>query len=194
MPTKDYVRFLRELLAHPKGVGAVAPSSERLGRRMVQWIDWGQVNSVVEWGPGTGVFTRLILESKRSSTKFIAIESSPVFAAFLQERFPTLTVANESVSNIQAVCRSQGVSEVDATICGLPWACFSDSLQRMYLEALVTVLRPEGQFATFAYVHGVFLPSAYRFRKKLREYFREVRYSRIVWLNLPPAIVYYCRR
>jgi phospholipid N-methyltransferase len=37
------------------------------------------------------------------------------------------------------------------------------------------------------------LPSARRFRRKLRDYFNEVRIDRTVWVNVPPAFVYQCR-
>ena len=59
---------------------------------------------------------------------------------------------------------------------------------------MLEVLRPGGQFATFAYVPGQALPAAHRLRRKLREVFSEVTTSRVVWRNTPPAFVYRCRR
>ena len=105
-----------------------------------------------------------------------------------------MTVLQESVANIEELCRQQGVSEVDAIVCGLPWAAFSDQDQTAYLDAMMKVLKPGGHFATFAYLQGMVLPAARRFRKKLRSYFGEVRMSPTVWLNVPPAFVYQCRR
>ena len=47
---------------------------------------------------------------------------------------------------------------------------------------------------TFAYVHGAGLPWGRSFRRLLERSFSEVRTSPVVWRNLPPAIVYRCRK
>ncbi len=194
MAVREYGRFICEYLLHPVRVGAVAPSSRGLALRMVQWIDWESVNAAVEYGPGTGAFTAQILQSKRPGTEFFAVELNSQFAATLAGRFQDVTVLQDSVANIEALCRQQGVSEVDAIVCGLPWAAFSDRDQTDYLDAMMSVLRPGGHFATFAYLQGMVLPAARRFRRKLQSYFGEVHVSPTVWRNLPPAFVYQCRR
>jgi len=194
MVGREYGRFFCEFLLHPVRVGAIAPSSRGLALRMVRWIDWERVNTVVEYGPGAGVFTAEILQCKRPGTEFFAVELDSQFAALLARRFPDLTLLHDSVANIEALCRQQGVSEVDAIVCGLPWAAFSDRDQTAYLDAMMRVLKPGGHFATFAYLQGMILPAARRFRGKLLSYFGEVQVSPVVWLNLPPAFVYQCRR
>ena len=54
-------------------------------------------------------------------------------------------------------------------------------------------LAPDGMFTTFTYVHAFWLPRARRFRHRLECFFAEVKTSRIVWRNVPPAFVYRCR-
>ena len=191
---REYGRFACEFLLHPVWVGAIAPSSRELALRMVRWIDWECAGTVVEYGPGTGAFTAQILQCKRPGTAFFAVELNSQFAATLARRFPDVTILQDSVANIEALCRQQGVSEVDVIVCGLPWAAFSDREQTTYLEAMMRVLKPGGHFATFAYLPGMVLPAARRFRRKLRSFFVEVQVSPTVWLNIPPAFVYRCRR
>ena len=191
---REYGRFAGEFLLHPVLVGAIAPSSRELALRMVRWIDWESACTVVEYGPGTGAFTEQILQCKRPDTAFFAVELNSQFAAALAGRFPDVTILQDSVANIEALCQQQGVSEVDAIVCGLPWAAFSDREQSAYLDAMMRVLKPGGHFATFAYLPGMVLPAARRFRGKLRSFFGEVRVSPTVWMNIPPAFVYQCRR
>ena len=62
------------------------------------------------------------------------------------------------------------------------------------LRELRRVLKPGGQFVTFAYLQGLLLPAGRRFRAKLKRSFSDVTKSKIVWRNLPPAFVYRCRR
>ncbi len=194
MSVKQCAKFLVEFVRRPGVVGAVAPSSPVLARRMVEWIDWQNVHTVVEYGPGTGSFTGRILEAMQPGTRFFALEINPRFVAALAESYPKVSVYQESVGNVEAVCRKEGVKQIDAVICGLPWAAFADTDQTAYLDALMAVLRPGGQFVTFAYLQGLLLPAGQRFRRKLHRYFSSVQRSKTAWRNFPPAFVYRCRR
>ncbi len=194
MSVREHAGFLLQFLSNPGEVGAVAPSSARLAAAMVEWIDWPGVRTVVEYGPGTGRFTGQILSRMSPQAKLVAIEINPRFVAALAERFPAVAVYQESVAEVKAVCRREGIGEVDAIVSGLPWASFSADDQDACLRGMMTVLRPGGQFVTFAYLQGLLLPAGRRFRAKLRQCFSRIEISKTVWRNLPPAIVYRCRR
>jgi phospholipid N-methyltransferase len=187
-------RFFMEFLSSPGSMGAVIPSSKHLARKILEWVNLAEARTVVEYGPGTGAFTDLIVRTLPSDTKFFAIELNEKLADVCRDRHPQVPVYVESVSNVEDVCRREGVSQVDCVISGLPWSCFSENLQTDILEATARVLRAGGEFITFAYPQGLLLPAGQRFRKKLQEYFTEVSRSPIEWRNFPPAFVYYCRR
>lgn len=186
--------FLKTFLRRPGQVGAIAPSSRHLAAAMVDWFDWERMKNVVEYGPGTGVFTEAILQRLQPGSKFFAIERSPELCAITRQRCPTADVCEASVEDVAELCRQRGIEAVDGIICGLPWASFPDGLQRSCLEAMKTVLVPGGQFATFAYWQGLLMPAAHRFRRRLDEYFSHIETSPTVWRNLPPAFIYRCRR
>lgn len=161
---------------------------------MVEWIDWGEVAAVVEYGPGTGVFTERILSEIKPGTHFFGIEINPIFFATVQQRFADVRFYNDSVENVETLCEQQGIEEVDAIVCGIPWAAFSEDVQEKWMDAMMRVLCPGGQFVSFAYLHGFALPAGRRFKNKLHELFSSVEYSATVWTNLPPAFVYRCRK
>lgn len=194
MSLREKARFLSEFVKKPGSVGAVAPSSPSLTEKMVEWIDWPNARTVIEYGPGTGAFTGRIRECLRSPSRLLAIEVNPQFAAALQRRYPDVRVCRESVTNVEAVCRREGVAEVDAIVCGLPWAVFGPKEQAEILGGMMAVLKPRGQFVTFAYLQGLLLPGARRFRASLRRHFSHVERSQTAWRNLPPAFVYRCRK
>lgn len=161
---------------------------------MVDWIDWDTARGVVEYGPGTGVFTEAIVPRLHRDAKFFAIERSPDLCDITRSRCPGVTVFEDTVANVEQLCTQQGMESVDAVICGLPWAAFPESLQTACMDSLMRVLRPGGQFATFAYWQGLLLPAGRRFRSRLDDYFDTVQCSPTAWRNLPPAFVYRCRR
>lgn len=194
MALNQIARFLPQFFKAPGAIGAIAPSSQGLARRMVEWIDWPHVQAVVEYGPGTGVFTGAILASMRPEARFFAIEINTKFYESLTKTFSKARIYNDSVENVEALCAQEGIEKVDAVICGLPWAAFSKSAQSRFMDAMLNVLRPGGQFVTFAYLQGLALPAGRRFKKTLKENFSTIEYSPIVWKNLPPAFVYRCRR
>jgi len=189
-----HVRFLREFLSRPRGIGAVAPSSTRLAKEITRGIDWSRVQVAVEFGPGTGVFTEYILSNLPPQAKFFVIERNPALADCFRRRYPQVALHEDCAGNIRQICQRQGVDQVDCVISGLPWAIFSEALQIRLLEALHSILKPGGQFTTFAYLQGLLMPNGRRFRKKLDVYFTEISRSPLVWLNLPPAFVYRCKK
>ncbi len=187
-------RFLGQYLLHPIRTGAIAPSSQFLARTIVEWIDLPSAQTVLEYGPGTGVFTTRILERMPAASRFVAIELNSNLAEIFRRRHPQVTLVEDSVANVGAICERLGLGEVDCIICGLPWASFPESLQTRILDQMMTVMSPRGQFVTFAYLQGLLLPPGRRFAGLLPKYFTHVSKSRTVWLNLPPAFVYQCRR
>jgi phospholipid N-methyltransferase len=191
---REYRSFLKQFIRNPKAIGAIAPSSGILARRICNLVQWNEVNAVLEYGPGTGALTKHIVKCLQPETKFLAIEINKRFADMLQQRFPEIQVCQDSVANIANLCRQQGIESVDSILSGLPWASFSERDQNECLGATVEILSPGGQFITFGYLQGLLLPAGVRFRKKLKSLFSEVKMSRPVWANLPPAFIYVCRR
>ncbi|OYP38948.1 ribosomal RNA adenine dimethylase domain-containing protein [Rhodopirellula sp. MGV] len=159
---------------------------------MVDSFDWSSVRGVVEFGPGTGVFTEGVLKRLHPDAKFVAIERSPEMVAIARQRCPQANIVEDSVTNLDAICDAAGIGEVDAVLCGLPWASFPDSLQREIMNVTLNRMAPGARFATFAYWQGVVLPAGRRFSQLLRSSFQDVGRSHTVWRNLPPAFVYRC--
>lgn len=188
----EAIAFLKEFVKHPTKVGAIAPSSPGLVDAMVDWFDWDEVRSVVEFGPGTGVFTSSISNHLHQDATFFAVERSAEMAEIAKERCPNVTIFEDSATNLDQLCDQVGIDKIDAVICGLPWASFPESLQQDIMDTMISRMRPGAQFATFAYWQGVVLPAGRRFSRRLRSSFDKVERSHTVWRNLPPAFVYRC--
>lgn len=191
--TDHAVRFLKEFVTRPQEIGAIVPSSPALAREVVRSVDWDEVQVAVEYGPGLGAITREIL-TRTEGKDFFVIELNEAYAERFQRTFPHVPLYRDSVANVVSIAAEHGVEAIDCVISGLPWAIFSDAVQEELLDAMFQVLRPGGQFVTFAYMHGLALPAGRRFRDKLSQRFRKVERSPVVWRNTPPAVVYHCVR
>lgn len=189
------VKLLREFIADPEMVGAIAESSSFLARMIVEGLDLQNAEAVLEYGPGTGAVTDYILPQLNPRTKFAAIEVNSEFAACFRARHPNVTLIEDSVANVRTICDSAGIKAADCIVSGLPWGGFPYAIQVKLMDEMMTVLRPGGAFVTFAYVHAAGLqPRGRRFAALLPRYFTTVTKSPVVWLNVPPAFVYRCRR
>lgn len=159
---------------------------------MIAGIRIEQARVIVEYGPGTGAFTSMILRHKPPAAMFLAIEKSPFMAAAFRTRFPDIPLFEDRAENVSTILGTLGAASADCIISGIPWAFMSFADQEALLEATHGALSHTGVFTTFAYVHGALTPRGVNFRKRLRNYFPRVDTSRVAWLNLPPAFVYRC--
>ena len=184
------LNFIKQFIIHPTQTGAIWPSSAELGHVITDAACLSEASVIVEWGPGTGVFTEQILQKKSGDALFFAMELNPDFVRATQARCPTAQIYHDSATKTSTILAQHQKSQCDAIICGLPWAAFDESLQDALLDTLLEVLHPGARFLTFAYLQGLLLPAGRRFRQKLQSRFSRVTTTRTVWRNTPPAFVY----
>ncbi|MBB5083993.1 class I SAM-dependent methyltransferase [Nonomuraea endophytica] len=170
------------------------PSGKALARQITSPIPAMGQPVVVELGSGTGAFSRAIQERLDGRGRHLALDVNERFTALLAERFTGLDAVTADARDLAAILAERGFGQADAIISGLPWASFRQERQRELLDAVVDALSPEGAFTTFAYIHARQFTPARRFRRLLADRFEEVVLGRTVWANLPPALVYHCRR
>lgn len=191
---RDHGRLLRALVERPVHTGAIAPSSRRLGRAMIEGIGLETATTIAELGPGTGVFTRLIEERSRRDAVVLVFEINPGLAQPLVADFPRFQIVNDSAEHIAHHLRANGRATVDCVVSSLPWAGFPPDLQRRLLRAVADAMRPGARFVTFAYASAAWLPAGRHFRALLEATFGKVERTPTVWRNVPPAFVYRCER
>ncbi len=183
----DVRDFIKQYIKNPKTVGAIAPSSEKLAYKMIEDINFFNVSCIVEYGPGTGVFTEKILSKKKDSTVFIAIEYNADFYKILKDRFKYETnfiLINDSAENLKEYLNKYNIDKVDYIVSGLPFASLPNAMSKKILLITKDVLKAKGEFITFQYS---------LFKMKLfRMYFDKIKIKKVL-LNLPPAYVLKCK-
>ena len=186
--------FLQQFVRSPRTVGAVLPSSAALAQAMLAPIDFKTARTIVEFGPGTGAFTRAITSRLAPSCRYLGIEVNPIFVRALAAQFPCLAFVGGTAADLTEILAQARIDAVDAIVCGLPWASLPISLQDKVFAAVDRALIPGGTFVTFGYLQSLVLPGAWALRRRLALSFAQVRRSPLIWRNVPPAFAYVCRR
>jgi phosphatidylethanolamine/phosphatidyl-N-methylethanolamine N-methyltransferase len=188
--------FLREFFRSPRVLGTCFTSSRALAAKLVDGLDLTRARAVIEYGPGTGAVTGAILDRIPGDCRFFAVERNPILARVFRARFPDVTLFEHDAADVRRLCARAGVRSgaVDCIVSGLPWLAFAPTVQRAILKETVAALAPGGGFTTVTYSAGRLHPKARPFRRLLQSFFSEVTVSKPVWLNLPPASVYLCRK
>ncbi len=179
--------FLAQYIKHIRTVGAVTPSSRFLARRMADAasVEWAQV--IVEYGPGTGVFTREIVARKSPRARVVLVEQNVVFYRRLQTMYQdddSVIVVHDSAENIEAILGQYLYGrQVDCVVSGLPFAALPTQVSRAIIEATTRVLHPNGVFVTFQYT---------LLKKRFFDHFFQYVTTGREYRNLPPAYVLKC--
>jgi phosphatidylethanolamine/phosphatidyl-N-methylethanolamine N-methyltransferase len=161
---------------------------------MVATIDFSSLSTIVEFGPGTGIMTAAIAARLRREQRYLGVEVNKVFYERLIKRFPNLQFVNQSAVDLNDILRNAQIAQIDAVLCGLPWASLPIDEQEKILGAMLRFLRNGGVFVTFAYLQGLLLPGAWALRRRLKKNFPSVRTTKVIWWNFPPAFAYVCHR
>ena len=179
------LKFLLQYIFKPRTVGAVLPSSKYLAKKMVASINFDAAKCIVEYGPGTGVFTELILQKCNPGTTVVLFEMNEEFCSLLAKRFgQNVHIVNASAANIGATLAQLGLQYADYIVSGLPFASLPQDVTVNILSQTKKCLSPRGEFITFQYsllkkgMIGKFFTKI--------ETVRELR-------NVPPAYVLRCR-
>ena len=153
-----------------------------------------QHNHITAFKPGTGVITGEIIWKIKKGAKFFVVELNKGLCDIVKDKYPSVKIYNETAANLENLKAEEEIDHIDVVISSLPWAAFSEQLQRSILDAIHASLKEGGTFTTFAYLQGALLPTGVRFRKLLKRYFKTVTTSNVIWRNIPPAFIYRCTK
>jgi phosphatidylethanolamine/phosphatidyl-N-methylethanolamine N-methyltransferase len=188
---QDHWLFLTHFRKSPRTVGAIAPSSRRLARAMLDGlpIEPGSAVRVVELGPGTGAVTGEIATRLPADATCLAIDVDPVFSARVGTRWPRIDSVCDRAERLVEIARARNLLPIDHIVSGLPFASLPVASATAIVEAIVSSLRVGGTFTTFQYVHAYGFTSAMAVRETLTREMGTAPTRSLVVGNLPPALV-----
>ena len=179
----QHLNFLRGLIARPKNVGAIAPSSPALARAIAREVDPARPGPVLELGPGTGVVTEALVERGVAEERLVAIEYDRDFAALVAKRFPRARVVRGDAFDFVNIL-GEGQEPYAAIVSGLPLLNHPPAKRRILIEDALARLQRGAPYIQFSYGMQPPIPASARYT---------VRRAALVWKNLPPARVWVYR-
>ncbi len=178
--------FLYQFIVNPKTVGAILPSSSYLGDRMMERIDFKKAKYIVEYGPGTGVFTEKLIKNRDPTTVILLVENNKEFYSLLKEKYKeegNLFIVSGSAENIEQYLRKFNIPYVDYVISGLPFSSLPKNVSSKILLNTTKILKEDGRFITFQYTK---LKKAF-----IKQFFTKIDMKR-EFRNFPPAYIFSC--
>jgi phosphatidylethanolamine/phosphatidyl-N-methylethanolamine N-methyltransferase len=177
--------FVKEFFKEKKQVGAIAPSSRFLMKKMLKPIDFSTAKVIVELGPGNGVFTKGLLKKMLPDAKLFSFELNENFYEHIKKEITDdrLVLLNQSAENIPEVLASYGFTKAHFIVSSLPLAVIPQDSKINIIRAAVEHLDENGFYIQFQYSLNA--------KKLLEENFKEVKID-FTPANIPPAFVYRC--
>lgn len=181
----QHLDFLKGLIARPRNVGAIAPSSPALARTIARQVDPAAPGEVLELGPGTGVVTEALVERGIAPERLTSIEYDPDFVKMVEARCPGVQVLRGDAFDLDRTLGGRLRGPLAAVVSSLPLINFPMEMRNRLLANVFGRLAPGAPFVQFSYRLGPPVPAP-----------DGVSLSRaaVVWLNLPPARVWVYRR
>ena len=185
----DNIIFFKKFIDTPNTIGSIKPSSKFLMNSILNNIDFSNSKCIVEYGTGTGVFTKEIIKRKSKDTVFISFEFDDTlyndFGKMLNSAEENVYVVKDNAENVLNYLSKLNIGSADYIISGLPFTVIPKEISKKILENSLLALKPGGEFRAFQY-------SLY-FLSTFKKLFKNVKIG-FQPLNIPPAFIYYCRK
>jgi phosphatidylethanolamine/phosphatidyl-N-methylethanolamine N-methyltransferase len=179
----EHLSFLKGLIARPKNVGAIAPSSPALSQAIARQVDPKVPGPVLELGPGTGVVTEALIQRGIAPERITAIEYDPDFANMVRMRFPRVNVVQGDAFDLRKTLGS--AESFAAIVSGLPLLNHPVERRRALIEGALAKLKPGAPYVQFSYGFDPPIPAPAG---------ASVKRAALVLMNLPPARVWVYRK
>lgn len=184
----DKRSFLRQFWKEKKMIGAMSPSSKFLAKKMLEPINFEKDKVLVELGPGTGVFTRELIDKMAPDAQLFVFELNDYFVQLLQKEFQKdsrVHIIHDSAELIDKYLAQYNCTKPDVILSSLPLANFPDELRNKLLRSIQENMSERSKFIQFQY--------SLVYKNAIQQLFKEVKIS-FTPMNFPPAFVFSCKK
>jgi len=181
--TSGLAAFATRFLKAPGVVGSPFPSSASMVHRLLRNLPWQEIETFVEFGPGTGAFTRYALQHLRPDARLIALDTEKPFIDLLRASIvdPRLVALEGSALDVADIVRAAGASRIDCVLSGLPFSTLSETDRALIVRRSAAMMSKTGMFLAYQVRRAIEGPLSESFARIERHYH--------LW-NMPPCHLY----
>jgi phosphatidylethanolamine/phosphatidyl-N-methylethanolamine N-methyltransferase len=155
-PLDGFVAFLRQVFKNYHSTGAVLPSSPVLAKAMTRSLrNAVGPKRLLEVGPGTGPFTKFMLQALRDGDELHIVEINPAFALRLDRVLLEPFRVKHPKITLKLYCQPIETAALEGSfdfiVCGLPFNNFPPVVVRSIFRRLMELLKAGGELAYFEY-------------------------------------------
>lgn len=173
--------FLKSFISD-KDVASITPSSRYCVKKLCSKIDFNTTKTIIEYGGGTGVFTKYMLRQMTADSKLYVFETNEKFHQLLSEiDDPRMQLFNHSVEAILELLPPQVTGSTDHIVSGIPFSFFNWELKIDILSKTLRVLKPRGTFLAYQTSGHLKKPLTHSFGNYTTDF---------CWKNIPPYFIY----
>jgi len=186
----SYLHFMCAGLVKLRQTGAIVPSQGFLITKMIAPVPPDYSGQILELGAGNGALT-LRLAAKCPKARILACEINPALAQVTRQNLRTagisdrVEVISDSAEHVLSERTRKGMDKADYVLSGIPLGNLGRERTSTLIEKISRSLKDRGMYIQFQY--------SLLDRKKIQTRFPRLR-TVPVFLNFPPAVVYYAQR
>ncbi|MEX0846018.1 MAG: rRNA adenine N-6-methyltransferase family protein [Balneolaceae bacterium] len=175
------ITFLKSFVKD-KDVASITPSSKYCVRKLCEYIDFKTTKNIIEYGGGTGVFTKHFLKRMRPDAHLYVFETNDNFYKKLCEiDDERITIIHDSVENLLTLLPENLIGKADHIVSGIPFSFFDWEMKMDILSKTKQTLRPDGSFLAYQ--------TSGHLKEPLTESFGNYT-TEFCWKNIPPYFIY----
>jgi phosphatidylethanolamine/phosphatidyl-N-methylethanolamine N-methyltransferase len=172
--------WLGRFLAEPRRIGAIAPSGPALARAMTAELPVTGNGTILELGPGDGVFTAALIDRGVARERIVAVEYDEGMVAALRRRFPGVRAVRGDAFDLAAIA-AEAPEGYAAVLSGLPLLNYPKADGSALVRGLLAAMPAGAPFVQFSYGLTPPVPPGPDL---------SVRRAAVIWYNLPPARIW----
>jgi phosphatidylethanolamine/phosphatidyl-N-methylethanolamine N-methyltransferase len=194
-----YRLFFQESMRSLRPTASFFPSSRYLANALIRPIDFRRARIIVELGPGTGAVTNEILKRLRPDGKLFAVDINQTFIHHLRTTCsdPRLIPLCGSATDLQSLLAAHEIGSVDAVVSSLGLTGMPHRTRMSIMREIGACLIANGTMTQYQYLGHLDIPGlrirGFNEARFLRRFFGDVSVGHVI-LNVPPALVFTCRK
>ncbi len=176
------IQFIKNFIKD-RDVASITPTSTRCVKKVCNHIDFSKDITIVEYGPGDGVFARYLLDKMTAGSRIIMVEANKNFSDFLRDSIndSRAEVHNVLAGDVIEILKPEDIGNIDYVISGIPFSFLKPIRKVKVLESTKTILREGGKFLAYQ--------TSGHLKKPVKHVFGNVQTKREM-LNIPPYVIY----